>query len=233
MMSDTQPVKDFFHRGSEAFFRQYDGDPNFQERLAVWTGYIDRYAPQGGTVLDVGCGPGVLSLYAASRGLRVTGLDPAENMLRICRRSQAERGLATASFLQAGFESLPSLGLRADLVLCSSVLEYFDAPEAALSILAGAMTEAGAMVVSLPNAASIHRKLDLLTYRLFGRPKYYRLVRTITTPEALAVLAAKVGLEVVDTAFYAGHHRLDRLLAGLPPRRTARLFACVLRKMAA
>ena len=232
MTSAPKPVKDYFHREGEDFYRQYAADPNFRERLEVWTGCIDRYGRPGGTVLDVGCGPGVFSLYAAARGMRVTGLDPAENMLAICRRVKAERGLDDAVFIQAGLEALPELGLTAELVLCSSVLEYFDAPQQALATLARAVAPGGTLVVSLPNAASLFRKFDRLTYRLCGRPDYYRLLRTMSTPEAFAAPAASAGLAVVETALYAGRHRLDPLFAALPPRRTARLFACVLKKTA-
>ena len=200
MTSAPKPVKDYFHREGEDFYRQYAADPNFRERLEVWTGCIDRYGRPGGTVLDVGCGPGVFSLYAAARGMRVTGLDPAENMLAICRREKAERGLDDAVFIQAGLEALPELGLTAELVLCSSVLEYFDAPQQALATLARAVAPGGTLVVSLPNAASLFRKFDRLTYRLCGRPDYYRLVRTMSTPEAFAALAAGAGLAVVEAA---------------------------------
>src|SRR5437762_2690196 len=45
--------------------------------------------------LDVGCGSGVYSLEFARQGAAyVTGLDIAENMLQVCRKSAEREGLA-------------------------------------------------------------------------------------------------------------------------------------------
>ncbi|HVG19433.1 MAG TPA: class I SAM-dependent methyltransferase [Blastocatellia bacterium] len=53
---------------------------------------IDNCAPvERRSFLDVGCGSGIYSLELARRGAAsVTGLDIAENMLEICRRSAAQ-----------------------------------------------------------------------------------------------------------------------------------------------
>ena len=57
---------------------------------------MDNSAPIAGrTFLDVGCGSGVYSLEFIRRGADfVTGLDIAENMLEICRKSAAREGVA-------------------------------------------------------------------------------------------------------------------------------------------
>src|SRR5271166_6570267 len=39
----------------------------------------------GDTVVDIGCGPGVAVRYAARQGATVTGIDPAQDMLRVAR----------------------------------------------------------------------------------------------------------------------------------------------------
>ncbi len=57
---------------------------------------MENSAPiAGATFLDVGCGSGVYSLEFIRRGAAsVTGLDIAENMLKICRTSAAREGVA-------------------------------------------------------------------------------------------------------------------------------------------
>ena len=47
--------------------------------------YFHRALESGGPVLDLGCGTGMLACRIASRGLRVTGVDPAAAMLRVAR----------------------------------------------------------------------------------------------------------------------------------------------------
>lgn len=42
--------------------------------------------PEGGTVLDVGCGSGVKSKYMLERGFRVVGIDISDALLAIARR---------------------------------------------------------------------------------------------------------------------------------------------------
>ncbi|KRV50547.1 hypothetical protein AQ490_15875 [Wenjunlia vitaminophila] len=64
----------------------------------------------GGEVLDVGCGSGALSVYLASQGFSVTGIDLAPTAIAQARQAAEERGV-TATFLVgdvielAGFES--------------------------------------------------------------------------------------------------------------------------------
>jgi SAM-dependent methyltransferase len=58
---------------------------------------VVRLAEQGafgGRVLDVGCGTGENSLYLASRGLEVVGVDAAPTAVERARLKSAERGIA-------------------------------------------------------------------------------------------------------------------------------------------
>ena len=47
--------------------------------------YVEQAVASGCPVLDLGCGTGVLACYLAARNLNVTGVDPAEAMLRVAR----------------------------------------------------------------------------------------------------------------------------------------------------
>jgi ubiquinone/menaquinone biosynthesis C-methylase UbiE len=55
-------------------------------------------------VVDVGCGPGTAARYAARRGARVIGVDPAAVMLRVARA--LTRG-AAARYVEGTAEALP------------------------------------------------------------------------------------------------------------------------------
>ena len=92
---------DRFSRYMEAGARE------FYERLNV--------AP-GCRLLDVGCGSGQLSLFAAKDGLEVTGVDIASNLVeRAKARAQAE-GL-TVQFQEADAEALPFEDASFDVVV--------------------------------------------------------------------------------------------------------------------
>ena len=58
-------------------------------------------------VLDIGCGPGTAARAAARRGARVTGVDPAEPMLRVARLLTRLRPSGDLTWVRAGAESLP------------------------------------------------------------------------------------------------------------------------------
>ncbi|WP_298977005.1 bifunctional 2-polyprenyl-6-hydroxyphenol methylase/3-demethylubiquinol 3-O-methyltransferase UbiG [uncultured Campylobacter sp.] len=57
----------------------------------------------GKSVLDVGAGTGVYSLYLASLGAKVTAIDSSEGMLRELRRSAGEFGISLQNVLNLSF----------------------------------------------------------------------------------------------------------------------------------
>lgn len=81
-----------------------------------------------GTVLDAGCGSGENTLYVASRGLRVLGVDVAETALARARETAAERGIE-AEFAMADALHLDRLGRTFDTVLDCGLFHSFDGDE--------------------------------------------------------------------------------------------------------
>lgn len=69
------------------------------------------------SVVDVGCGSGVLLQALARLGISVTGLDYSDAALNICR----DRGLRVAKF---DIESNLSVDVRSDLVVSTEVAEH-------------------------------------------------------------------------------------------------------------
>jgi 2-polyprenyl-3-methyl-5-hydroxy-6-metoxy-1,4-benzoquinol methylase len=92
----------------------YDRFSRLMESSAVE--YLDRVGiPPGASLLDVACGSGQLALVAARRGVRVTGVDIAENSIRAAReRAQAEA--LPAQFDEGDAEALPYPDASFDVV---------------------------------------------------------------------------------------------------------------------
>ncbi len=61
----------------------------------------------GGRLLDVGCGPGVLTIRLAHLFQEAVGLDPDAAMLAEAHRAAAERRITNARWVQAVAEDLP------------------------------------------------------------------------------------------------------------------------------
>lgn len=109
---------------------------------------VDRAAlVEGERVVDVGCGTGNAALLAASRGARVTGVDPAPRLLAVAREQAAARGL-DATFALGDAAALPLEDREADVVL--SVFGVIFAPDAptAAAELARVTAPPGRIVLS-------------------------------------------------------------------------------------
>ena len=77
-----------------------------------------------GSMLDVGCGTGLLAERMSARGYRVTGVDPSEGMLTVlqARSPQIETARAPGS-------ALPFPGESFDLVVSVATMHHIAAPE--------------------------------------------------------------------------------------------------------
>jgi SAM-dependent methyltransferase len=92
----------------------YDYFSRFMESSAVK--FLDRLnVPAGARLLDVACGSGQLSLIAARRGARVTGVDIASNLIAAARGRAAADGL-DARFDEGDAEELPFADASFDVV---------------------------------------------------------------------------------------------------------------------
>ena len=97
----------FYHRQKKQFSRVIEG---VNQELD-----LQKFK----TVLDVGCGTGALCAVLHEKGLAVTGIDPAENMLRIAREKPENR---TVRFARANvLEGLPFEDKSFDIAIASYV----------------------------------------------------------------------------------------------------------------
>ncbi|WP_298783086.1 class I SAM-dependent methyltransferase [uncultured Campylobacter sp.] len=84
-------------------YAKFSGEPgSFGKRVfEILRGWGVSFA--GKSVLDVGAGTGVYSLYLASLGAKVTAIDSSEGMLRELRRSAQEFGIPLQNVLNLSF----------------------------------------------------------------------------------------------------------------------------------
>jgi S-adenosylmethionine-dependent methyltransferase len=113
-------------------------------------------------VVDVGGGTGGFAVPLASLGHSVTVVDPSPDSLAAAERRAAEAGVPLRA-VQGDVSDLGAVtgGAGADLVLCHSVLEYVESPEAAMAAIAGILRPGGVVSVLAASAvaAVIHRVL--------------------------------------------------------------------------
>jgi 2-polyprenyl-3-methyl-5-hydroxy-6-metoxy-1,4-benzoquinol methylase len=135
-------------------------------------------------VLDVGCGSGPLFEPLASRGIRVTGLEPAPGMLELANH-EASRFPGLVEIRQGSWEDIDETDAY-DLAVALGIFDYVSEPERLLATLGRA---AGHVVASFPGRGLRTRFRDV-RYRRGG-------VRVFGyTPDGLTALAASAGLEI-------------------------------------
>jgi 2-polyprenyl-6-hydroxyphenyl methylase / 3-demethylubiquinone-9 3-methyltransferase len=84
-----------------------------------------RIDPRAKTVLDIGCGGGLLAEELARLGCRVTGVDPSAPSLALAREHAAREGLAV-EYLRGSGEALPFPDASFDIACCCDVLEHVE-----------------------------------------------------------------------------------------------------------
>jgi len=117
-------------------------DPLVRE---AWAARLEAWLPRRSCdVLDLGCGTGSLSLLAAERGHRVTGVDRSPAMVALARTKLAGRD---AVFV-VGDAAAPPVGEQLfDVVLVRHVLWTLPAPGRALRHWRGLLRPGGRLVL--------------------------------------------------------------------------------------
>jgi SAM-dependent methyltransferase len=108
----------------ETLVNRYFRGPTFARRMRLLDRLLREEGLAGGSVLDLGCGSGQVSLLAASLGARVHAIDIAPRMLEIARASAEQAGLAAKVSFEEGDVATAPLP-AADLVLLVGVIEYY------------------------------------------------------------------------------------------------------------
>ena len=150
-------------------------------RVEVLADLLRTCAERGGrvgTILDYGCGSGVLLGEASARADRVYGvdlvLDAAELLVQAWDLDRVQ--LVPAS--QAA-ERLPDRAM--DVILAAEVLEHVEPVEDALALLRDKLAEGGRLLVSLPTESRLYR----LGRRLAGFHGHYHHANAASIDEAI------------------------------------------------
>lgn len=96
----------------------------------------------GPTILDVGCGGGLLAEEFARAGFQVTGIDPAPESIETARAHAAASGLAIEYETGSG-ERLPFAKASFAHVACCDVLEHVDDVERVIGEIARVLKPGG------------------------------------------------------------------------------------------
>ena len=150
-------------------------------------------------VLDIGCGGGLLSEPLARLGAHVTGIDAAEQNVRIAALHAAGAGL-DIDYRAETAEALAEAGESFDLVLNMEVVEHVADVAAFLAASAALVKPGGAMVVATLNRTPKAFALAIVgaEYVLGWLPRGTHDWRKFLRPSELAVGLRRGGLDIEE-----------------------------------
>jgi 2-polyprenyl-6-hydroxyphenyl methylase/3-demethylubiquinone-9 3-methyltransferase len=159
--------------------------------------YVDQRAPlQGRTVLDIGCGGGLMAEAMAGRGAKVTGIDLSEGALTVARLHLKESG-RQVDYRHVSAEALAAeLPGHFDVVTCLEMLEHVPDPGSVIRAIATLLKPSGQVVFSTLNRTPKAFGLAILggeyLLRLIpaGTHEYAKFIR----PSELDTWAREAGL---------------------------------------
>ena len=150
----------------------------------------------GVSILDVGCGGGVLSEPLARLGATVTGIDPAEKNVRAAQIHADGEGIAV-TYRATTAEALLASGAQFDVVLAMEVVEHVTDVDAFVATCA-AMVKPGGLFF----AATINRTLKAYALAIIGAeyvlrwlPKGTHQYDKLVKPSELSAAMEDAGLK--------------------------------------
>jgi 2-polyprenyl-6-hydroxyphenyl methylase/3-demethylubiquinone-9 3-methyltransferase len=143
------------------------------------------------TILDVGCGAGLMSEALAETGATVTGIDASEELIEAAR----EHGKKFKN-LSYRCEAVENIKEKFDLVLALEVVEHVEAPEEFVKNCAAARAKNGAVIFS-----TLNRTPQSFLVAIVGAEYVLRIIprgthewKKFIKPSELASMAKDAGL---------------------------------------
>jgi len=157
--------------------------------------FVDAVAPEPGwRILDVACGPGLVTLGLAPHAREVVALDLTTEMLDKVRQRSAAAGIANIRIHQGSAADLPFEANSFDAVVTRLSLHHFANPERPLAEMARVLRPGGRFVVGDvvssedPEESALHNAIEILR-----DPSHVRMLPA----SVLLALLSGAGLEIV------------------------------------
>ena len=154
----------------------------------------------GRSVLDLGCGGGILSEAMAKLGAKVTGVDPAERSINVAK-IHAEKSKSSVNYLCDSSETLAkSMYESYDVVTCMEMLEHVTSPEKEIEACSSLLKSGGTLIIS-----TINRNLKSFLFAIVGAeyvlqllPKGTHSYGKFLKPAEIALFARKYKMTELD-----------------------------------
>jgi len=164
MLDHETRVRDEFTRQAETFSAS-----SAITDSALTQRFVDALGEAAqGSVLDVACGPGILSAAIAKSARDVVAFDLTPEMLKKARQRCGEAGLANVSFREGNAAELPFAAAAFEAVVTRLSVHHFDRPGRVMSEIFRVLRPGGRFVIAdvisseVPAEAELQNAIEIL-----------------------------------------------------------------------
>lgn len=159
-MKKKNKIRDYedFHKNT-LFQTRIINRNNFTYRIIL--NIISKYLESHRKILDIGCGAGTISLYLASKGKKVYGIDISNIAIKSCLESARKLGMeSNVHFETMNFPNkIPKE--KFDFILLIEVIEHLKNDQLALDKTFSLLKKGGIAIISTPSKNAPLYKLGL------------------------------------------------------------------------
>jgi 2-polyprenyl-6-hydroxyphenyl methylase / 3-demethylubiquinone-9 3-methyltransferase len=151
----------------------------------------------GLTILDIGCGGGILAEPLARLGAKMVGIDPSDSNIGVARRHAAQSQL-TIDYRNSSAEALAADGETFDIVLAMEVVEHVTDLDAFIDAAAALVKPGGLLFVATLNRTIKSFALAIVgaEYILRWLPRGTHQWDKFVTPNELEIAIEQSGLHI-------------------------------------
>ncbi|HME99605.1 MAG TPA: methyltransferase domain-containing protein [Terriglobia bacterium] len=150
---ESAATVDFFDQSAEDYYRSYQENSPGGYALRVRREKVLKLFDQpGGKVVDVGCGPAVMTQAMLERGCSFWGVDPSPRMIEISRKLFQEN--ERVHFLSGDAMRMDFPDGQFDAVLCMGVIDALHDRHQAVREMLRVLKPGGTLIVSFTNLSS-------------------------------------------------------------------------------
>ncbi|MCD7100322.1 bifunctional 2-polyprenyl-6-hydroxyphenol methylase/3-demethylubiquinol 3-O-methyltransferase UbiG [Stenotrophomonas sp. MMGLT7] len=183
----------------------------------------------GASVLDIGCGGGLLSEALAREGANVTAVDLGEELIKVARLHQRETGVEIDYQVKSAEQLAGERPGAFDAVTCMEMLEHVPDPAAIVQACATLLRPGGRLFLSTVNRTPAAFALAVVGAEYVARllPRGTHRYQDFIKPAELASWLREAGLQLEDVSGMA--YEPWRSRARLSSRTDVNYLACAVK----
>lgn len=119
-----------------------------KKRVEFIKSSLNKHIPAAASVLDIGCGNGIISKELALLGYHVTAIDVSERTIALAQSVNHHPNIHFQVVRAGELQPEPD---KYDAIICSEVLEHMHDPSTLLAVIHTSLKREGTLIVTVPN----------------------------------------------------------------------------------